>query len=195
MPHTAGLRSLLIWMILLSSPKVCFNYIIHLPFTGRRDEEASSLHKLSQHAPVSISLTSCSASQKYSFHPELLYVQTKIRCFYHYEIRGDQIFQGKGWSLIQVNVWHVHIEKNIWILWPCSTNNGKNICAYNCRQAAAAAKSLQSCLTLCDPRDGSPAGSFVPGVLQARTLEWVAILFSNAWSWKVKVNQSAVSDS
>ena len=148
MPHTAGLRSLLIWMILLSSPKVCFNYIIHLPFTGRRDEEASSLHKLSQHAPVSISLTSCSASQKYSFHPELLYVQTKIRCFYHYEIRGDQIFQGKGWSLIQVNVWHVHIEKNIWILWPCSTNNGKNICAYNCRQAAAAAKSLQSCLTL-----------------------------------------------
>lgn len=39
--------------------------------------------------------------------------QTKIRCFYLYEIRGDQIFQGKGWSLIQVNVWHAHIEKNI----------------------------------------------------------------------------------
>ena len=45
--------------------------------------------------------------------------------------------------------------------------------------AAAAAKSLQSCLTLCDPRDSSPAGSPVPGVLQARTLEWVAISFSN----------------
>ena len=44
----------------------------------------------------------------------------------------------------------------------------------------AAAKSLQSCLTLCDPRDGSPPGSPVPGILQARTLEWVAISFSNA---------------
>ena len=52
---------------------------------------------------------------------------------------------------------------------------------------AAAAKSLQSCLTLCDPIDGSPRGSPVPGVLQARTLEWVAISFSNAWKWKVKV--------
>ena len=52
---------------------------------------------------------------------------------------------------------------------------------------AAAAKLLQSCLTLCDPRDGSPPGSSVPGILQARTLEWVAISFSNAWKWKVKV--------
>ena len=46
--------------------------------------------------------------------------------------------------------------------------------------AAAAAKSLQSCLILCDPRDGSPPGSPIPGILQARTLEWVAISFSNA---------------
>ena len=53
--------------------------------------------------------------------------------------------------------------------------------------AAAAAKLLQSCLTLCDPRDGSPPGSPVPGILQARTLEWVASSFSNAWKWKVKV--------
>ena len=49
------------------------------------------------------------------------------------------------------------------------------------------AKSLQSCPTLCDPIDGSPPGSPVPGILQARTLEWVAISFSNAWRWKVKV--------
>ena len=49
------------------------------------------------------------------------------------------------------------------------------------------AKSLQSCLTLCDPIDGSPPGSPIPGILQARTLEWVAISFSNAWKWKVKV--------
>ena len=53
--------------------------------------------------------------------------------------------------------------------------------------AAAAAKSLQSCLTLCDPIDSSPPGSPVPGILQARTLEWAAISFSNAWKWKVKV--------
>ena len=50
-----------------------------------------------------------------------------------------------------------------------------------------AAKSLQSCPTLCDPIEGSPSGSPVPGILQARTLEWVAISFSNAWKWKVKV--------
>ena len=53
--------------------------------------------------------------------------------------------------------------------------------------AAAAAKSLQSCLTLCDPIDRSPPGSPIPGILQARTLEWVAIAFSSTWKWKVKV--------
>ena len=53
--------------------------------------------------------------------------------------------------------------------------------------AAAAAKSLQLCPTLCDPIDGSPPGSPVPGILQARTLEWVAISFSEAWKWKVKM--------
>ena len=53
--------------------------------------------------------------------------------------------------------------------------------------AAAAAKSLQSCPTLCDPTDSCPPGSPVPGILQARTLEWVGISFSNAWKWKVKV--------
>ena len=53
--------------------------------------------------------------------------------------------------------------------------------------AAAAAKSLQSCLTLYDPIDGSPSGFLVPGILQARTLEWVAISFSSAWRWKEKV--------
>ena len=52
--------------------------------------------------------------------------------------------------------------------------------------AAAAAKLLQSCPTLCDPIDGSPPGSSVPGILQARTLEWGAIAFSNAWKWKAK---------
>ena len=61
--------------------------------------------------------------------------------------------------------------------------------------AAAAAKSLPSCLTLCDPIDGSPPCSPVPGILQARTLEWVAISFSNAWKWKGKWSCSVASDS
>ena len=55
------------------------------------------------------------------------------------------------------------------------------------KQNAAAVKSLPSCPTLCDPIDGSPPGSAVPGILQARTQEWVAISFSNALKWKVKV--------
>ena len=61
--------------------------------------------------------------------------------------------------------------------------------------AAAAAKSLQSCLTLCNPTDGSPPGSSVPGILQAGTLEWVAISFSSAWKWKVTVKSLSLSNS
>ena len=59
--------------------------------------------------------------------------------------------------------------------------------------AAAAAKSRQSCPTLRDTIDGSPPGSSVPGIFQARTLEWVAIAFSNAWKWKVKVKMKSLS--
>ena len=62
--------------------------------------------------------------------------------------------------------------------------------AYWCwreRNEAAAAKSLQLCPTLCDPVDSSPPGSPIPGILQARTLEWVVIFCSDAWKWKVKV--------
>ena len=66
--------------------------------------------------------------------------------------------------------------------------------AIDCAAAAAAAKSLQSCPTLWDPIDSSPPGSPVPGMLQARTLEWVAISFSNAWKWKVK-SESEVTQS
>ena len=65
---------------------------------------------------------------------------------------------------------------------------GKNVWSYSFPSCtAAAAKSLQSCLTLCNPIDSSPLGSPVPGVLQASTLEWVAISFSSAWKLKVKV--------
>ena len=61
--------------------------------------------------------------------------------------------------------------------------------------AAAAAKSLQSCPILCNPIDGSPPGSPIPGILQARILEWVAISFSKAWKWKVKVKSLSRIDS
>ena len=59
------------------------------------------------------------------------------------------------------------------------------------QHAAASAKSLQSCPTLCDPIDGSQPGSLIPGILQARTLKWVAISFSNALKWKVKVGSNS----
>ena len=59
-------------------------------------------------------------------------------------------------------------------------NNDQKVVSIWCCNVAAAAKLLQSCPTLCDPIDGSPSGSPVPGILQARTLEWVAISFSNA---------------
>ena len=65
--------------------------------------------------------------------------------------------------------------------------NRKNMKQLWYNAAAAAAKPLQSCPTLCDPIDSSPPGSPVPGILQARILEWVAISFSNTWKWKVKV--------
>ena len=76
-------------------------------------------------------------------------------------------------------------ERETRILHSTRTNNKK---LYRVAAAVvAAAKSLQSCPTLCDPIDSSPPGSPIPGILQARTLEWVAISFSNAGKWKVRV--------
>ena len=73
-------------------------------------------------------------------------------------------------------------EKSVYSFW---LSPGKN--RTDTYKRVSAAKSLQSCPTLCDPIDGSPPGSSIPGILQARTLEWAAISFSNAWKWKVKV--------
>ena len=75
----------------------------------------------------------------------------------------------------------------LWDHWEVSISFKMNLHYLIWRDAAAAAKSLQSCPTLCDPIDSSPPGSADPGILQARTLEWVAISFSNTWKWKVKV--------
>ena len=77
------------------------------------------------------------------------------------------------------NVYYIYIYKHIYIhAQKCRVRYYQTICY---------AKSLQSCPTLWDPIDDSPTGSPIPGILQARTLEWAAISFSNAWKWKVKV--------
>ena len=81
---------------------------------------------------------------------------------------------------------------------PMDEKSGIHTSCVKMSAAAAATKSVQSCPTLCDPIDGSPSGSTVPGIFQARTLEQVAISFSNAWKWKVsEVAQSCptLSDS
>ena len=75
-----------------------------------------------------------------------------------------------------LHIWYIFLMD-----WPCYHYE------LSLFSAAAAAKSLQLCPTLCNPIDGSPPGSPVPGILQARTLEWVATSFPNAWKWKVKM--------
>ena len=90
----------------------------------------------------------------------------------------QRIFLTQGLNLHLLN-WQVHsLPLN---------HQGSPVWVHAAAAAAAAAKSLQSCPTLCNPIDSSPPGSPVPGILQARTLEWVAISFCNAWKWKVKV--------
>ena len=89
-------------------------------------------------------------------------------------------------------VWPIWIRKEVIsnkypLLLFCFENLRWNSDINGTAAAAAAAKSLQSCPTPCDPIDGSPPGSPVPMILQTRTLEWVAISSSNAWKWKVKV--------
>ena len=82
-------------------------------------------------------------------------------------------------------IWNIPVTPNLFCL-PCFFSLVYLIFDTR-RWGADAAKSLQSCPTLCDPTDGSPPGSPIPGILQARTLEWDAISFSNEWKWKVKV--------
>ena len=90
--------------------------------------------------------------------------------------------------IIQYLDWIFKCSKNVYLnQWWLFTGRIIQCIFFPLNKAAAAAKSLQSCPTLWDPVGGSPPGSPVPGILQARTLEWVAIAFSNAWKGKVKV--------
>ena len=86
------------------------------------------------------------------------------------------------YCLFKINFYWIIVALQCCVILYC-LSSVNNVTVFLC----AAAKSLQSCPTLCDPIDGSPLGSSVPGILQARTLEWVAISSSNAWKCKVKV--------
>ena len=109
---------------------------------------------------LGINLTSAKHTMKIIKHfwEKLKKFQINVKTF-HVHGLGDNIVKGELLLRLIYRIWRVN----------------------------AAAKSLQSCPTLCDPIDCSPPGSPVTGILQARTLEWVAISFSNAWKWKVKV--------
>ena len=100
-------------------------------------------------------------------------------------MKGKRCFSGQLESGTQVCS---ELYSRLWPLGFSTEGLYSCLCVFCQGSSAAAAKLLQSYPTLCDPTDGSPPGSAVPGILQARTLEWVAISFSNAWKWKVKVN-------
>ena len=100
--------------------------------------------------------------------------------------------QSYDFSNSHVQMWEFDLYNEGWIMTNWWFQNvvlkkTERVIGRKAAVAAGAAKLLQSCPTLCDPIEGSPPGSPVPGILQARTLEWVAISFSNSWKWKVKV--------
>jgi len=96
-----------------------------------------------------------------------------------FHAKMGQIKDRNGVDLKEAEYIKKRLKEYIEELYKKDVNNPDNHDGVSLR-AAAAAKSLQSCLTLCDPIDGSPVGSPIPGILQARTLQWVAISFSNA---------------
>ena len=104
-------------------------------------------------------------------------------------VKGKSVYLPFKFSVNALKKWHLFKYIYIFILHTMLISafkfmTGVEECSFT---NAATAKSLQSCLTLCDPIDGSPPGSPVPGILQARILEWVAISFSNVGKWKMKV--------
>ena len=118
------------------------------------------------------------------------YIWCEVMVQIHYFANGYSVFLAPLLKRMPFTCWIVLVFLSI-ISWPYMRIYLWDFCSislfYICPYATAAAKLLQSCLTLCDSIDGSPPGSPVPGILQARTLEWVAISFSRAWKWKVKV--------
>ena len=118
------------------------------------------------------------------------------RVIYHFYYIRHALFLIMGqifhfFYITQFIKWH-HTSYNF-LFWQNIVLPKYGYRVYNQDAAAAAAKSLLSCPTLCDPIDGSPLDSSVPGILQVRILEWVAISSSNAWKWKVKVKVKSLS--
>ena len=112
----------------------------------------------------------------------------ELSCFFDDPVDvGNSIFGSFAFSKSNLNIGKFTVH----VLLKAVLENFEYL--LECAAAAAAAKSLQLCPTLCDPIDGSLPRSPVPGILQARTLEWVAISFSNAWKWKW--SRSVVSNS
>ena len=109
--------------------------------------------------------------------------------FYRWENWGSeaQSYTAGEWRSWDLNPGLLALEPTLLISIYLSMYLDIYIHVYSNTYICAAAKSLQSCPTLCDPTDRSPSGSPVPAILQARTLEWVAISFSIAWTWEVKV--------
>ena len=177
--------------LILSSPSPAFNLSHHqglFQWVGSSHQVAKVLELQLQHQSFQwifrtdflkdwMIWSACSPrdSQESSPTPQFKSINSSVLCFLY------------GPTLTSMHdYWKNHSFKWVPILALTFTSNmiwGKFLQL----SAAAAAKLLQSCPTLCDPIDGSPPGSPVPGILQARPLEWVAVSFSNAWKWKVKV--------
>ena len=123
------------------------------------------------------------------FHCLLFYLVSTCNYYWNQILSVRPHFSSYRYNIPQGRL-HFRHQVKVWgVLKPLTldTKVSHYLCGCCLVTAAAAAKSLQSCPTLCDPIDGSTPGCPVPGILQARTLEWVAISFSTAWKWKVKV--------
>ena len=138
------------------------------------DADTLQIHELCIFVVASAFLTVSFAAQRFVIFKVCVYLATSPLC-----CSTQPLLPCDMWELSSLTRVQTHI--------PCPGRRILNQWTTREVPAAAAAKSLQSCPTLCGPIDGSPLGSSVPGILQARILEWVAISFSNAWKWKVKV--------
>ena len=135
-----------------------------------------------------------------ALHPRSLYSTFNSAAvkflFLHFMLPGVREEDSSKTSTVARNSWCLYFRRffqivsywlKVYIKFSVQTEIGRAGIYIVKGANAAAAKSLQLCPTLCDPTEGSPPGSPIPQILQARTLEWVAISFSNAWKWKVKV--------
>ena len=189
----------------------CWRRLLRVPWTARRSNQ-SILKEISPGCQSKDWCWSWNSNTLATWYEELIW--KKPWCWERLRAGGEEVDRGwDGWMALPTQWKWVWVNSGSWwwtgrpgVLqslgsqrvrhdWVTKLNwtelrpptNPKNCDLSHTAATATAAKSLQSCLTLCDPIDGSPPGSPVPEILQARTLEWVAISFSKAGKWKVKV--------